>query len=204
MEQPDNWPTPQNILVILAHPDDPEFFCGATLARWARMGHQITYQLLTCGDKGWNPTTPQGVTPEQLCAIRHDEQARAAKVIGARAVHFADYADGYLVPDLALRRDVVRLIRKFKPDILVTCDPENLFASYGLNHPDHRAAGQVVLDAVFPAADNPFFFPELLSEGLPPHMPREIWVSVTQQPNTAVDVTDTWDIRLKAILEHKS
>jgi LmbE family N-acetylglucosaminyl deacetylase len=204
MEPPDNWPAPQKVLVILAHPDDPEFFCGATLARWARMGHQITYQLLTCGDKGWNPTTPAGMTPEQLCEIRHAEQANAARVIGAQAIYFAASPDGYLVPDLDLRREVVRFIRKFKPHILVTCDPQNLFASYGLNHPDHRAAGQVVLDAVFPAADNPFFFPELLNEGFEPHMPREVWVSATQQPNTTIDVTDTWAIRLRAILEHKS
>jgi LmbE family N-acetylglucosaminyl deacetylase len=204
MDQPDQWDTAQNILVMLAHPDDPEFFCGATLARWARLGHRITYQLLTCGDKGWNPTTPADMTPDRLCAIRHAEQANAARIIGAQAVHFAEFPDGYLVADLETRRQVVRLIRNFKPDILVTCDPQNLFASYGLNHPDHRAAGQVVLDAAFPAAGNPFFFPELLQEGLEPHTPREIWVSVTQQPNVTVDVTDTWDIRLQAILEHKS
>ncbi len=203
-EQPDNWSTPQNIVVILAHPDDPEFFCGATLVRWARAGHNITYHLLTCGDKGWNPTTHPDMTPDALCALRHVEQANAAKIIGAKAVHFLDRPDGYLVPDLDLRREVVRLIRTHKPDILVTCDPQNLFAAYGINHPDHRACGQVVLDAVFPAAGSPFFFPELLKEGLTPHMPKEVWVSLTNQPNTAIDVTDTWDIKLKAIFEHKS
>jgi LmbE family N-acetylglucosaminyl deacetylase len=96
------------------------------------------------------------------------------------------------------------LIRKHKPDILVTCDPQTLFAPYGINHPDHRACGQVVLDAVFPAAGSPFFFPELLKEGYQPHMPKEVWASLTNQPNTTIDITDTWDIKLKAILEHKS
>src|SRR3990172_11428642 len=151
---PGTWDTPQNILVILAHPDDPEFFCGGTLAKWARDGHSITYQLITCGDKGFNDSTPADMTPDALCAIRHKEQQAAAKVIGAKEVRFMDTDDGYLVPDIHLRREIVRVIRKFKPDILVTCDPQNLFAIYGINHPDHRAAGQVVLDAVFPAAGN--------------------------------------------------
>jgi LmbE family N-acetylglucosaminyl deacetylase len=203
-DSPGIWDIPQHILVILAHPDDPEFFCGATLAKWARAGHKITYTLLTCGDKGFNPTTHPDMTTDALCAIRHDEQQAAANVIGAQAVHFLDRPDGYLVPDLDLRRDVVRVIRKHKPDILVTCDPQTLFATYGINHPDHRAAGQVVLDAVFPAAGNRVYFPELLNEGLEPHMPKEVWCSLTNQPNVTMDVTDTWDIKMQAILEHKT
>jgi LmbE family N-acetylglucosaminyl deacetylase len=202
MTLPDAWDSPQNILVILAHPDDPEFFCGATLARWARAGHHITYQLLTCGDKGFNPTTHPEMTPDKLCEIRHEEQYAAAQVIGVDTVHIMNNPDGYLVPDLNLRRDVVRVIRKFKPDILVTCDPQALFAAYGINHPDHRAAGQVVLDAVFPAAGNLTFFPELLEEGFQPHMPKEVWCSLTMQPNTTIDVTDMWDIKMQAILKH--
>ncbi len=204
MTIPDSWDSPQNILVVLAHPDDPEFFCGATLAKWSRAGHHITYQLLTCGDKGFNDSTPVDMTPDALCAIRHEEQQAAAKVIGAEAVYFMDCADGYLVPTIELRRDVVRVIRKFKPDILVTCDPQTLFAIYGINHPDHRAAGQVTMDAVFPAAGSPVFFPELLIEGHLPHMPQEVWCSLTMQPNTVVDVTDTWDVKMEALLHHKT
>lgn len=200
----DAWNTPQNILVILAHPDDPEFFCGATLAKWARAGHRVTYCLLTCGDKGFNPSTQADMTPEKLCGIRHEEQRAAAEVIGVEAIHFLDLEDGYLVPDLKLRREIVRIIRREKPDILVTCDPQTLFAAYGLNHPDHRAAGQVVLDAVFPAAGSRVFFPELLAEGLEPHMPKEVWCSLTTQPNTVVDVTDVWPVKLEALLNHKS
>jgi len=112
--------------------------------------------------------------------------------------------DGYLVPDLDLRREIVRVIRKFKPDILVTCDPQNLFATYGINHPDHRAAGQVVLDAVFPAAGNKEYFPELITEGYQPHMPNEVWCALTQQPDTIIDVTDTWLTKLEALLAHKT
>lgn len=202
--EPETWTSPQNILVILAHPDDPEFFCGATLALWARAGHHITYQLLTCGDKGFNDFTPADMTTDALCAIRHEEQIAAAKVIGVEAIHFMDSPDGYLVPDINLRREIVRIIRKFKPDILVTCDPQTLFATYGINHPDHRAAGQVVLDAVFPAAGSPVFFPELLIEGHQPHMPREVWCSLTMQPNTVVDVTETWLTKLEALFQHKT
>ena len=198
----ETWETPQKILVILAHPDDPEFFCGATLALWARAGHHITYQLLTCGDKGFNDSTPADMTTDALCAIRHEEQLAAAKVIGAEAVHFMDCPDGYLVPDLATRREIVRVIRRFKPDILVTCDPQTLFAAYGVNHPDHRAAGQVVLDAVYPAAGSPVFFPELLQEGYEPHMPKEVWCSLTLQPNMMVDVTPVWEIKMEALLQH--
>jgi len=200
--EPEPWSSPQNILVILAHPDDPEFFCGATLAKWARAGHNITYLLLTCGDKGFNPATHPEMTPEKLCAIRHEEQRAAADIIGAREVHIMDFPDGHLVADMVTRRDVVREIRRHKPDILVTCDPQNLFAPYGINHPDHRAAGQVVLDAVFPASGNIAYFPELLVEGFPPHMPREVWCSLTQQSNVTIDVTDTMEIKLQAILKH--
>lgn len=142
------------------------------------------------------------MTPEKLCGLRHAEQNNAAKVIGAKAVHFLDHPDGYLVPDLNLRREIVREIRRHKPDILVTCDAQTLFATYGINHPDHRACGQVVLDAVFPAADNIAYFPELIKEGYQPHMPKEVWCALTNQPNTTIDVTDTWDIKIKAILEH--
>ena len=197
------WTTPQKILVILAHPDDAEFFCGATLAKWAEAGHKITYALLTCGDKGNANTQLDG---DALCRVRHKEQRDAAKIIGAEEVHFLGRPDGYLVPDMDTRRVATRAIRQFAPDILVSCDPTNLFPSeyYPLNHPDHRAAGQVVLDAVFPAAGSPLFFPELLAEGLEPHTPKEVWLSLTSQPNTTIDVTETWEKKIEAILKHKS
>jgi len=205
MDIPDSWTPPQNILVILAHPDDPEFFCGATLARWARAGHKIVYYLLTCGDKGYNDTTkPEDLSADALCAIRHEEQSKAAKTIGASAVHWLDKPDGYLVADLDLRREVVRAIRRLKPNIVVSCDPQTLFATYGINHPDHRAAGQAVLDAVFPAAGNPAYFPELLTEGYPPHTPNEVWCSLSNQANIVLDVTDTWPQKIEALLHHAS
>lgn len=199
---PDEWEKPQKILVILAHPDDPEFFCGATLARWAAAGHTINYYLLTCGDKG----APEGdYHPDELCTDRVDEQRAAANIIGVKDVVFLNYPDGYLVPDLDLRREVVRIIRHEKPDVLVTCDPNLLYSmETRLNHPDHRAAGQVVLDAVFPAAGNRLFFPELLQEGLEPHTPREVWVSNPRDATLLLDVTEFWETKIKALFKHKS
>jgi len=202
-EQSGIWTSPRSVLVVLAHPDDPEFFCGGTLARWAQAGHHIEYCLLTCGDKGYNDaTTPQHLSTDELCAVRHGEQKRAAAVVGVHDVHWLDRPDGYLVPDLELRREIVRAIRRFKPDVLVTCDPQTLFTSYGINHPDHRAAGQAVLDAVFPAAGNAAYFPELLGEGLAPHTPAEVWCSLTNQPTVTIDITAWWAVKLAALLEH--
>jgi LmbE family N-acetylglucosaminyl deacetylase len=200
---PDEWPVPQRILVLLAHPDDPEFFCGATLTRWAKAGHEIIYWLMTCGDKG---TKNRDIQSETLCHVRQEEQKAAAQVIGAKEVHFLGYPDGYLVPDLQLRKEITRIIRQVRPDIIVTCDPTALYVGdTRLNHPDHRAAGQAVLDAVFPAARDHLNFVELWrDENLEPHITREVWVSVTNQPNVTLDVTEFWENKIQALKEHKS
>ena len=202
-ERPDAWDPHQRILVILAHPDDPEFFCGATLARWTQAGHEVIYWLLTCGDKG---TPDRSITSEQLCGIRHQEQKAAAAVLGVHEVNFLDYPDGYLVPDLTLRKEITRIIRKVRPDVLVTCDPTTLYVGDNrLNHPDHRAAGQATLDAVYPPARDYLYFPELITEeGLEPHAVREVWIAGTQQPNVIMDVTDLWETKILALYEHKS
>jgi len=197
------WDKPQRILVILAHPDDPEFFCGATIARWTSAGHQVAYCLITCGDKG---TKDRYVTSEELCDKRQIEQMAAAEVLGVKQVRFMGYPDGYLVPDLNLRRDITRVIRQEKPDILVTCDPTTLFIDENrLNHPDHRAAGQATLDAVFPAARDHLYFVELLNEEkLEPHIVKEVWVSLTQHPNIVLDVTPFWETKILALQKHTS
>jgi len=197
------WQEHQIILVILAHPDDPEFFCGGTIAKWVLEGHKVAYCLLTCGDKGWNDPK---VDPIKLCDIRLKEQKAAAAELGVDHIRFLNYPDGYLIPDINLRKDITRIIREETPDIIVTCDPELLYVGDNrINHPDHRAAGQVVLDAVFPAAGNPMYFPELISEeGLKPHSPKEVWLSLALEPNLTIDVSDYWKIKTKALLEHKS
>ena len=199
----DSWDTPQKLLVILAHPDDPEFFCGASIARWTRAGHHVYYCLITCGDKGTKDLT---LHSNELCSIRQTEQRAAAKVLGVEDITFLNYPDGYLVPDINLRRDITRVIRTIRPDIMITCDPQTLYtANAGLNHPDHRAAGQAALDAVFPSARDHLSFIELWKdEKLEPHIVREVWVCGTLQPDTILNVTDTWEIKISALYEHKS
>jgi LmbE family N-acetylglucosaminyl deacetylase len=200
--KPEDWQKPQKVLVILAHPDDPEFFCGATLARWIDAGHEVNYLLLTRGDKGSdNPS----VCPDELMSLRMEEQRQAANVLGVKDVTFLSYPDGFIIPDLEMRREVVRHIRRIKPDIIVTSDPLNYYIrGLYINHPDHRAAGQVTLEAVFPAAGNLFYFPELLTEGLAPHSPSEVWISLTHEPGITIDVTPFWQKKLNALLQHKS
>jgi LmbE family N-acetylglucosaminyl deacetylase len=200
---PDSWEPHQKILVILAHPDDPEFFCGGAIARWVKAGHEVVYCLLTCGDKG---TKDFSLGSDELCSIRQKEQRSAAKVLGVHDVRFLNYPDGYLVPDINLRRDITRVIRIIKPSILVTCDPLTLFTSNaGLNHPDHRAAGQATLDAVFPSARDHLTYIELWKdENLYPHVVREVWVCGTLQPDVILDVTESWETKISALFEHKS
>jgi LmbE family N-acetylglucosaminyl deacetylase len=203
VETPDNWETPQHILVVLAHPDDPEFFCGGTIVRWIKAGHYVSYYLLTCGDKG---TNDRELTPDTLCSTRQNEQMAAAAVLGVQQVHFLDFPDGYLVPDLELRKAITRVIRHEKPDVLVTCDPTNLYVreTY-LNHPDHRAAGQATLDAVFPAARDHLNFIELWrDEDLEPHIVREVWISLPQEANLSIDITEHLEKKLRALNEHSS
>ncbi len=192
----------ERVLVVLAHPDDPEFFCGATLAKWARAGREIYYLLLTCGDKGSdNPD----VTPEMLCTDRQEEQRAAARVLGVRDIKFLSYPDGELFNTLDVRREIVREIRRLRPHTLVTSDPTMFIRqNIAINHPDHRMAGAATLDAVFPAAGNRMYFPELLAAGLEPFAPNEVWLSTANEPNMWVDVTDTVETKIKAICEHRS
>ncbi len=203
IETSEGWATPQKILVVLAHPDDPEFFCGASIARWSSQGHTVSYCLLTRGDKGTNDRT---IRPEDLAGLREEEQRAAAACLGVSSVEFLNYQDGYLIPDLESRKAVTRVIRQQRPDVLVSCDPQNFFPNDAyINHPDHRAAGQIALEAVFPAAGNPMFFPELiLDEGLEPHSVREVWLSLTAQPTVILDVTATWPKKLEALYQHRS
>jgi LmbE family N-acetylglucosaminyl deacetylase len=202
MENCEGWQTPKEILIILAHPDDPEFFLGGTIARWIKAGHHVRYVLLTKGDKG---TKNPNLTAEDVARIRVEEQAAAARSLGVTSIDFLDYADGYLIPDLEMRKNVVRFIRRYRPHILVTCDPANIFPSQQyINHPDHRNAGQVVIDAVFPAAGNRFFFPELLAEGCEPHEVEEVWMSLTGEPDIRLDVTEHWGDKMAALKMHAS
>ena len=200
---PEGWDHPKNILVILAHPDDPEFFCGATLARWIENNHTISYCLFTRGEKGGNEDL---MDPVSISNHREVEQRSAATVLGIKEVHFLNYPDGYLEPSLETRKSVVREIRTVRPNIVVTCDPTNIFfRGNHLNHPDHLAAGRIVLEAIYPAAGNPLYFPELITgEGLHPHSIEEVWISLPEAGNTTIDVTPFWEKKLQALHQHKS
>ncbi len=202
MDFSEGWQGTKKILIILAHPDDPEFFLGGSISRWVRAGHEVRYALLTKGDKG---AKDEALSAEAVARIRIAEQEAAAQILGVTSVDFMDYEDGYLMPDLAMRKKIVRCIREYQPEILVTCDPTNLFPSpQYINHPDHRYTGQVVLDAVFPAAGNPFFFPELLKEGFKYHTPEEVWMSLTNEPDVKLDVTAHWSEKIEALKCHAS
>ena len=149
---------------------------------------EVVERKLTKGQRGISLEYPDS---NALAAVRVEEQKKAAAILGVHKIVFFDYQDGYLVPDLEIRRAVTRLIRSVRPDIVVSCDPHNYFGSETyLNHPDHPAAGQIVVDAVFPAVSNPSFFPELIDEGFPATRVSELWLSLPSQANVVLDVTE--------------
>jgi LmbE family N-acetylglucosaminyl deacetylase len=193
----------KRVMVIMAHPDDPEFFCGGTVARWAREGAEVTYVIITNGNKG---SDDPNMTPERLVEIREVEQRRAAEVLGVQHIEFMGYPDGELAPDLCLRCDLARLIRQHRPDAVICPDPTTRITTFGsINHADHRAAGDAALDAIFPTARNPFYCRDLLEvEGLTPFAVREVYLAGTTQPDTCVDVTDTLELKIQAVRQHVS
>jgi len=192
----------QRVMVIVAHPDDAEFTSAGTIARWAREGKDVVLVVCTDGSRGTNDPK---VTPEELTAIRHVETAEAASVLGIKEVVNLGYEDGTLQPTLALRRDLTRVIRRYRPDIVICSDPTRRYHGDGyISHPDHRAAGDAALDAVFPSAGTRYIFPELLAEGLEPHNVKEIYLHGADAPNTWIDITDTIDLKIQALKKHAS
>jgi len=193
---------PQRVLVIAAHPDDIEFVVAGTVAKWVRAGTEVRYVVATSGDAG---THRLDITREELARIREAEQRAAARVVGVEEVVFLGYPDGMVQPTLDLRRDLVREIRRLKPDMVICFDPTRLFvrASY-INHPDHRAVSQAALDAISPTAAMPLSFPDMREEGLEPHRVRQILVSATPSPDTWIDITETFDLKLEALRQHVS
>jgi len=193
---------PRRVAVFMAHPDDPDFSCAGTCARWAADGHHITYVIITNGDKGSDDRELPGA---QLAKIRETEQRAAADILGVKDVVFMRQPDGILVPNLELRREIVRMIRRLKPDILICQDPMTWFVGREyINHPDHRASGQVVLEALFPASRNHRMFPELLEEGLEPHRVEEVYVATSKESDTFIDITAFMDIKIQALRAHVS
>jgi LmbE family N-acetylglucosaminyl deacetylase len=185
------------VLIVSPHPDDAEFGVAGTVARWTRNGRRVVYAVCTDGDKG---TSDRRMTPERLSAIRRNEQRAAAEVLGVSEVLFLSYPDQGLEETNEFRKHLVRLIRTYKPETVATTDPYRRY----LWHRDHRIAGQVVMDAVFPYARDHMAYPDLLAEGLEPHKVREVLFWAAEDINHRTDITDTFSNKLEALMCHKS
>jgi len=194
--------TPARAMVIMAHPDDPEFSCAGTIARWAQAGTKVCYVLCTSGDVG---IAEPGMTRGKAAEIREAEEREAAKILGVMEVVFLGESDGMLQPTLELRKKIVREIRRFRPEVVITGDPTVVWASDRyINHPDHRAAATAALDATFPAAGQPNLFEELEEEGLTAHKPRKVYITTWGDVDIYVNISKTIDLKVEALRAHKS
>lgn len=193
---------PFRAMAIMAHPDDIEVNCAGTIAKWRDAGAEITYILVTDGASGSND---EGVNPHELAALREREQQSAAELLNVSSVIFLRHRDTTLEPTMALRKQLTRLIRQYKPHRLVTHDPAKIYLEdYYINHPDHRATGEAAIYAAFPSSESRLAFPELLDEGILPHKVPEIWLSLPEQANHYEDITGYWNIKEQAMRTHQS
>ncbi len=195
--------TPKIVLGVAAHPDDLDYGASGSLAAFAAAGAEVYYLLLTDGSKG---TADREVASADLVKTRQEEQRAAVKHIGGKDVQFLDYPDGRLEVTMDVKRDIIKAIRSIKPDVVVTMDPSVLYsADRGMiNHPDHRAAGQATLDAVFPLARDHLSFPELFEAGFEPHKVSTILLINFNEQNYTVDISQTIDLKMKALEAHSS
>jgi len=191
----------ERALVVVAHPDDADFGSAGTIAAWTEAGIAVTVLLCTRGEQGGFDETPR----EQMPAIREAEQRAASGALGVTDVRFLDgYRDGWLEPSWELQRDIVRVIRDVRPQRLLIQSPERWYDRIQASHPDHMAAGEAAIRAAYPAAENAFAWPELVQEGLPPWHVGEIWIMAHPRMTHAVDITATYDRKLKALQAHAS
>ncbi|HEX8226710.1 MAG TPA: PIG-L deacetylase family protein [Candidatus Saccharimonadales bacterium] len=199
----DDW-TPKVALGVAAHPDDLDFGMAGTIARWASKGCEIYYLILTNGNKG---SSDPDCDPAELIRCRQEEQRAAAQKLGVKDVYFHDYEDGMLEVTMDLKRDIVRAIRRVRPEAVLTMDPGMLYCAERdfVNHPDHRAAGQATLDAVFPLARDHLSFPEIArDEGLAPHKTATVLLFNMERSNYAVDVSEHIGQKMDALAAHVS
>lgn len=190
-------------MVVVAHADDAEFGCSGTVAKLCAEGWEMVYVMCTDGSKG---SGDREMTQKELARIRHEEQVNAGKVLGLKDVVFLDNEDSMLQPTLELRKDIAREIRRYKPDVVITMYPlRNLSGDgFGVGHPDHMAAGEATLQAIFPTARDHMTFPDLLENGFEPHKVAEVWIMGHPEPDHWVDVSDHMDTSVKALMEHKT
>jgi len=196
----------ERVLIVTAHPDDVDFGSGGTIATWTDAGIEVVYCICTDGDAGgFDLDFPR----DQIAGVRRAEQTEAAKRVGVHDVRFLGYPDGRLVASLDLRRDISRVIRQVKPQRMLVQSPERDYERIGRSHPDHRAAGEAALNAIYPDARNPFMYPELrVDEGLDAWTVAETWIMGTPHaahlPAHYVDVTETFDRKIHALRAHES
>jgi LmbE family N-acetylglucosaminyl deacetylase len=189
------------VLAICAHPDDVDFGCAATVATMRRAGAAVRYCIITDGEAGGDD---RAMSRGQMAEIRRGEQLAAAAAVGVSEVTFLGYPDGRVSATLELRRDLSRVVREFRPDLVIAPSPERNWNVIFASHPDHLAAGEAAVDAVYPDSRNPFAHPELLEEGLEPHTVRALWLMAAPAANLAVDVTEAFEGKLAALSCHRS
>ena len=194
---------PKVVLGIAAHPDDLDFGASGTMAGFAKAGAEVHYLILTDGSKG---SANHEMLPLQLIRIRETEQRAAVAIIGGKSVQFLGYPDGGLEVTLELKKQIAKVIRTIKPDVVITMDPSMIYSALRgfINHPDHRAAGQATLDAVFPLARDHLSFPELYAEGYQPHITPTVLLINFDSRNFAVDITETFETKIAALQAHAS
>ncbi len=190
----------ERVLVVTAHPDDVDFGAAGTIAGWTAKGIEVHYCILTNGDQGGFDDTPR----DQMGPLRQREQRAAGDVLGVSSIEFLGHPDGHLVPTVKLRGEVVRAIRRVRPQRMIITSPDRNWDSIGASHPDHMAAGEIAIQAVYPDARNQFAFPELLEQGFEPWAVDEVWVMWAPTPNHYVDVTATFERKLAALQAHVS
>jgi LmbE family N-acetylglucosaminyl deacetylase len=195
---------PKRVLIVMAHPDDGEFICGGTIARWASEGRDIFYCLVTDGQVG--DAGNETITSEELTKVRQREAQDAADALGVKnPVIFLHYMDSRLEPTLEVRRDIARVIRTVRPDVVICQDPTVRWSGQGyINHPDHRAAGEATLAAIMPVASTRLAFPELVAEGLKPHNVKEIYIGSSQNSDRYVDIGGYLDKKVAGLKAHQS
>jgi LmbE family N-acetylglucosaminyl deacetylase len=189
------------VLVVTAHPDDVDFGAAGSVAVWTNAGIEVAYCIATDGDAGGSD---RSLSRTEMAAIRREEQLEAAKVVGVSDVTYLGFEDGRVVIDLELRRAISRVIRRFRPDRVVSQSPERNWSRIYASHPDHMAVGEAALCAVYPDARNPFAFPDLLEEGLEPHTVPEMWIMTSDRSDRVVDTTEVFDLKLTALGSHRS
>jgi LmbE family N-acetylglucosaminyl deacetylase len=188
---------PAQVMVVTPHPDDAEYGVAGTVARWAKEGKEIVYVVCTNGDKG---TSDASIKSEEVAKTREREQLAAAKLLGVREVIFLRHPDQGLEDTPEFRKELVRLIRLYRPETVVTADPYRRY----IWHRDHRITGRVTLDAVFPYARDRLAYPDLLEEGVAPHKVREVLLWASEDPNYRSDITATFDMKVAALRCHES